>query len=150
MKTILNPLFALASAAMFLLPGALHGSETSQSLEEILKTAEADKKPVVLEFTGSDWCPPCKMMEKQVFSTKEFQDFSASDIVFVKLDFPRSKEQAAEVKARNEELVKKFNIEGFPTLVVLDSQGKELARQVGFLAGGPSAVIDWIQKSAKM
>lgn len=141
----------LTLAASVALATVVHAAEESaQPLPEILKSAQASNKPVVLEFTGSDWCPPCKMMQKQVFSTPAFEKFAASDVVFVKLDFPRSREQAADVKARNRSLAEKFNVEGFPTIVILDPSGKELAREVGFQDGGPESFIAWIKKSAKL
>ncbi len=146
----LTLLALVASLAVGSSSALLAAEENADSLPQILKTAEASKKPVVLEFTGSDWCPPCKMMQKQVFSTPDFQKFAASDIVFVKLDFPRQRDQDAAVKARNRELAEKFNVEGFPTVIVLDAAGKELSRKVGFGAGGPEAFIDWVKKSAKL
>lgn len=123
--------------------------ETAESLAEIQARATAEKKPILLEFTGSDWCPPCQMMNKQVFSTETFQKFAASDLVFVKLDFPRSKPQSDEMKERNQGLAEQFNIEGFPTVILLSPEGKELAREVGFMGGGPEKLIAWIQKAQK-
>ena len=140
---------ALSIAALAVAVVSAH-AESAESLDAILKQAQSAGKPVVLEFTGSDWCPPCKMMQKEVFSTDAFKKFADSDILFVKLDFPNSRAQADDVKTRNRALAEKFNVEGFPTLVVLSPEGEELARQVGFMGGGPDAVIDWIKKSAKM
>ena len=117
--------------------------------DQIVAQATQEKKPIVLEFTGSDWCPPCKMMNKEVFSTPEFKKFAESDLVFVKVDFPRSKELSAEETARNEALAQKFQIEGFPTLVVLDPAGEELTREVGFMQGGPQAFISWVKKATE-
>jgi thiol-disulfide isomerase/thioredoxin len=144
-----KPLFSLA-ASIFLAASVVHSAtaETSDSLESILKSAGS--KPVVLEFTGSDWCPPCMQMEKKVFSTQEFKDFAEKDIVFVKLDFPNSREQEEAVKERNAALSKQSSIEGYPTLVVLSSSGKELGRQVGFMGGGATEVISWIKSKANL
>jgi protein disulfide-isomerase len=140
---------ALSAAVLACTAFAVH-AESAESLESILQQARSANKPILLEFTGSDWCPPCKMMQKEVFSTDAFKKFADSDILFVKLDFPKSREQADEVKTRNRSLAEKYNIEGFPTLVVLSPQGEELSRQVGFMRGGPDAVIDWIKSSSKM
>ena len=141
---------AVAACAAFTLATCFAAEETDQSLDQILAAAQTENKPVVLEFTGSDWCPPCKMMKKEVFSKPAFADFAKKDIIFVTLDFPRSREQSESIKARNRELAKKFKIEGFPTLVVLDASGKELGRQVGFMGGGAEAVIGWIKNQAKL
>ncbi len=101
-------------------------------LDDALAKAKAENKPVLLEFTGSDWCPPCKALEKEVLSKNEFKDYKEKSLVFGKLDFPRRKELPDPVKMNNFELQKKFNIEGFPTLILLKHDGTELWRQVGF------------------
>jgi protein disulfide-isomerase len=120
---------------------------TDESLEQIQARAAEAKKPILLEFTGSDWCPPCKMMAKQVFGTDAFEKFAASDLIFVKLDFPQAKPQSDEIKARNEALAKKFDVEGFPTVVLLSPEGKELAREVGYMGGGAEQFISWVKKA---
>ena len=66
-------------------------------------------------------------------------------LVLVELDFPRGKAQSDELKRQNEELAEKFGVQGFPTLVLLDPQGKEAARNVGYLQGGPEAFIQWVE-----
>ncbi|MBC7979382.1 MAG: thioredoxin family protein, partial [Armatimonadetes bacterium] len=80
---------------------------------------------VMIEFTGSDWCPPCIMMTKKVFSKKEFVDGASKKFVLVHLDFP---EGDPELKKKNEPVAEKYAIEGFPTVVLLDSEGKEFDR----------------------
>lgn len=114
-----------------------------------LAQAKKDQKPLLIDFTGSDWCPPCKMMEKEVFSSSAFQTFAAKNLVLLKADFPKRTPLSAEQQKANEELASKFKIEGFPTLVVMDGNGKELAREVGYQPGGADAVIGWINKAAK-
>lgn len=111
--------------------------------------AAADKKPVLLEFTGSDWCPPCMKQNKDVFEQAAFEDFAKDKLVLVKLDFPRGKPQAPEIKQRNQELAAKYEVEGFPTVILLGADGKELARQVGYGGGGVPAFIEWVNKNLK-
>ena len=60
----------------------------STDLEKAFAQAKAEKKSVLVEFTGSDWCPPCIAMRKNVFSTKEFVDGAAKKYILVELDFP--------------------------------------------------------------
>lgn len=141
---------AAAACAALSLTTTFAAEENAQSLDQILAAAQKDKKPVVLEFTGSDWCPPCKMMKKEVFSKPAFESFAKNEIHFVTLDFPKSRPQSDAIKSRNRELAEKFNVEGFPTLVVLDPTGKELGRQVGFMGGGAEAVISWIKSKANL
>jgi thioredoxin-related protein len=109
------------------------------------KTAAAESNRfILLDFTGSDWCPWCIRMDKEVFERPAFADFAAKHLVLVKLDFPRSKAQPAAEKVQNQELAQKFAIQGYPTYVLLDSAGNEVRRQEGYLPGGPSEFIRWI------
>lgn len=136
--------------ALLLAAASLHASDVwTTDYQAALARAAAEKKPVLLEFTGSDWCPPCKMMAAQIFDTNEFTEFAKTSIVAVKLDFPRSKPQSPELKAQNQALSQQYGIEGFPTVVLLSSEGKELGRNVGLMRGGPAAMISWIQSKLK-
>jgi thioredoxin-related protein len=109
------------------------------------KAAAAESKRfILLDFTGSDWCPWCIRMDKEVLERPAFADFAAKHLVLVKLDFPRSKPQPAAEKVQNEQLAQKFVIQGYPTYVLLDSAGNEVRRQEGYLPGGPVEFIRWI------
>lgn len=98
---------------------------------------------ILLDFTGSDWCPWCIRMDKEVFERPAFADFAAKHLVLVKLDFPRGKPQPPAEKVQNEQLAQKFRIQGYPTYVLLDQAGKEVRRQEGYLPGGPVQFIRW-------
>jgi thioredoxin-related protein len=100
--------------------------------------AKAEKKLVLLDFTGSDWCPPCKALHKNVLTSKEFQDFAKDKLVLVELDFPRQKTQTPELKKANRDLQARFTVEGYPSIIVIDPEGKELSREVGY-SGAPAA-----------
>lgn len=97
----------------------------STDLDKALEKAKAEKKSVLVEFTGSDWCPPCIAMRKNVFSKKEFVTAASKKFILVELDFPKGDEKLSE---KNEPLAEKFKIEGFPTVILLDSGGKEFSR----------------------
>jgi protein disulfide-isomerase len=107
--------------------------------------AAQEHKYILLDFTGSDWCPWCIKMDKEVFNQSQFSDFALKNLVLVKLDFPRKAAQSPTEKSQNEDLAKKFGIEGFPTYVLLDPSGKEVRRQVGYLQGGATAFMDWLK-----
>jgi protein disulfide-isomerase len=107
--------------------------------------ATQQNKYILLDFTGSDWCPYCIKMDKEVFAKPAFSNFADQKLILVKLDFPRRANQSASEKSQNQELAKKYGIEGFPTYVLLDPSGKEIRRQVGYLEGGPDAFISWAQ-----
>jgi thiol-disulfide isomerase/thioredoxin len=96
-----------------------------------------ENKPVLVDFTGSDWCPPCIQLHKVVFDSAEFAAV-ASKYVLVELDFPRKTPQAPELKAKNAALSKQFGISGFPTVLLIDAKsGEVFGKTVGF--GGQTA-----------
>jgi thiol:disulfide interchange protein len=94
-------------------------------LEKAFKQAKAEKKSVLVEFTGSDWCPPCIAMRKNVFSKKEFVSEASKKYVLVELDFPNGDKA---VKEKNQPYAEKYKIEGFPTVILFNPEGKEFTR----------------------
>ena len=97
----------------------------STDLDKALADAKAGKKSVLVEFTGSDWCPPCIAMRKNVFSKKEFVQAASKNFILVELDFPKADKELAD---KNKPLAEKHKIEGFPTVILLNSEGKEFNR----------------------
>ncbi len=107
--------------------------------------ARSEKKLLLIEFTGSDWCPPCIMLGRQVFSQPEFKDYAAQHLVLLEVDFPRMKELSAEQKAANEKLAEQFGIDGFPTVIILDSNGRKIG-ELGYMPGGPKPFIAAVEE----
>ncbi len=103
--------------------------------------AKAEGKIVLMDFTGSDWCGWCIKFKKEVLDTPEFQAYAAKNVVLVEVDYPNKKEQSDDLKKANAALKDHYDVQGFPTLVVLDKNGKEIGRQVGYAEGGPKAFI---------
>jgi len=99
--------------------------------------AQAQNKPLLVDFTGSDWCPPCIMLEKQVFSQPEFAEYAVKNVVLVKIDFPRRKPLPEAQQAANDALAQRYGIRGFPTILVLDPAGT-VKGQLGYMLGGPA------------
>ena len=110
--------------------------------------AKADKKLVMLDFTGSDWCGWCIKLNKEVFSQPEFADYAKKNLVLVEVDFPRSKPQSADQKKANAALQDKYKIEGYPTIIVLNSEGHKVG-ELGYQPGGPKAFIAELDKLKK-
>jgi thiol:disulfide interchange protein len=94
-------------------------------VDAAIALAKKEGKSVMLEFTGSDWCPPCIMMSKKVFSKQEFVTAASKDFVLVHLDFPKGDKALAE---KNKPYAEKYEIEGYPTVILLDGKGKEFDR----------------------
>lgn len=97
----------------------------STDLDKALEKAKAEKKSVLVEFTGSDWCPPCIAMRKNVFSKKEFVDAASKKFILVELDFPKGD---PDLKKKNMPFAEKYKIEGYPTVILLTPEGKEFTR----------------------
>ena len=91
--------------------------------------AKAQNKMILMDFTGSDWCGWCIKFKKDVLDTPEFQEYAAKNLVLVELDYPQKKQQSDDLKKANAALQKQYNVDGFPTLVVLDKNGKEVGRR---------------------
>ncbi|HEX9048208.1 MAG TPA: thioredoxin family protein [Verrucomicrobiae bacterium] len=111
--------------------------------------AKAENKFVVMDFTGSDWCPGCIMLGKNVFDTPEFQAYAANHLVLVKVDFPHGKSQPAELKQANEALSDRFKVDALPTVIVLDKDGKQLGQQEGYRGESPKEFIAELEKIEK-
>lgn len=97
--------------------------------------ANKESKPMFLFFTGSDWCPWCMKMDQQILSTPEFQQALSQKVIFVKVDFPRQTKLDKATKEQNDKLSKTFGIQGFPTVILLDSNGQRIDK-IGFQSGG--------------
>jgi len=117
-------------------------------LKQAQEQAKNDKKLLLVDFTGSDWCGWCIKLDREVFSKPEFKEYADKNLVLLEVDFPRGREQSPTERAQNEQLLMKYEVEGFPTLIVLDSEGKPLG-MLGYMPGGPSAFIAELEKIKK-
>lgn len=107
-------------------------------MDEARVKARESHKAILLNFSGSDWCVPSIRMEKEIFHTKTFTNFSAANLVLVNANFPRLKKHALskEQTRRNEALAEQYNPEGrFPFTLLLDAGGKVLKTWDGLPSG---------------
>lgn len=126
--------------------------------------AQKEGKFVMINFTGSDWCQWCIKLKQEVLSQPEFEAFASRNLVLVEIDFPRRTPQAAAAQKANASLVTQYKVDGFPSLVFLNPQGKvvhregyqpvgakayvqELTRVLGVPAGPPPGLV--VQARAK-
>lgn len=133
---------ALLSMVVVFQVSAVEG-EWLTDFEKAKTKAKSENKMILMDFTGSDWCPPCKALHKNVLATEEFAEYAKKNLVLVEVDFPRTKSQSAELKKANKALAQKFGIEAYPTIVVLDSNGKQLSKKAGY---GGEKTKDFIAK----
>jgi thiol:disulfide interchange protein len=119
------------------------------SLPDAQAQAKKENKLVFMDVTGSDWCVNCKLLDEDVFQKPQFMDYARSNLVLLQVDFPLGVKQSPELEAANQAITNKFKVVGEPTLIVLGPDGKELWRQLGYLDGGPRAVIAQLEKAKK-
>ncbi|MEY4272023.1 MAG: hypothetical protein RL250_889 [Verrucomicrobiota bacterium] len=136
-----------ALALLATLPSLFAADTWLTDLDAAKKQAAAEKKDILVDFTGSDWCGWCIRLKKEVFDQPEFADASKK-FVLVEIDFPRAKKQSPEVKAKNEALSKQYAISGFPTILLLDAQG-EVYAQTGYQEGGAKKYLAHLGALAK-
>ena len=113
---------------------------------EAAKKAAVEKKvPILANFAGSDWCGWCIKLAREVFSKKEFGEYAKDNVVLFLADFPSKKKQPAKTKSQNKGLAEKYQIKGFPTVLLLKANGDVLAR-TGYRKGGPQKYIEHVSK----
>ncbi len=109
--------------------------------------AKENGKLVLLDFTGSDWCPPCMALHDFVLTQAEFLNYAEKNLELVELDFPKNKSIDAKLAESNARLAEKYNIDGFPTIIVLNAAGKIVHRDVGYSGKNAKAYTANLQKA---
>ncbi|NOZ77197.1 MAG: thioredoxin fold domain-containing protein [Euryarchaeota archaeon] len=89
--------------------------------EEGLEMAAAQGKPIVMDLYWSK-CPHCKRLDEETFPDPRVTELR-DEFVWVR----------EEVYENRTELGKKYGVESFPTLIILDSEGREIKRLNGFM-----------------
>jgi protein disulfide-isomerase len=111
------------------------------------QAAAAENKPMLLFFTGSDWCGWCHRLQREVFNTPAFTTWASSDVILVELDFPRNKVLPQYIMEQNQMLQQQFGVQGYPTVwfvnVTKEADKLNLAplSSSGYLQGGPEVWI---------
>ena len=156
MKSVRLPVFVTVAAlcvALALGAFARRGSAAEGLWQTDFKAAQAkakqEKKYLLVDFTGSDWCGWCIKLHNEVFDKEPFKAEAPKQFVLVELDFPHEKEQSDELKKQNKELSEKYNIEGFPTVLLLDAEGQVIAR-TGYREGGPEDYLKQLAEFPKI
>lgn len=120
----------------------------NNNLKNAIEVSKKTKKPLLLFFTGSDWCGWCIRLQKEVFKTSEFVKWANENVVLVELDFPRRTVLAPEITEQNNQLQQFFAVQGYPTVWFInatENDGKiniDKLGSTGYLAGGPKVWLD--------
>ena len=120
------------------------------NLDKAIEISNQTKKPLLLFFTGSDWCGWCHRLQYEVFKKPEFTAWAKANVVLVEVDFPRKTALAPEIQSQNNLLQQQFGVQGYPTVWFVNASkndGKityERLGQTGYLQGGPSVWIETV------
>lgn len=116
---------------------------------EIAKSqSKINNKPILLIFSGSDWCSWCVKLDSEIFSQPEFKEWADRNVITVIADFPARKELPPDLTIQNEALKNQYNITGFPTVLLLNSEGELIAR-TGYQHGGAEKYIAHLENLLK-
>lgn len=132
---------------VFLVLGSTSFAADVEWLTDFDKAKElaAEKElPILVNFSGSDWCRWCVKLSDEVLTHDEFAEYASENLVLFVADFPRFSEQDEDEAAQNQELADTYGIRGFPTVLLLDAEGNLLA-QTGYQQGGPEAYVTHLQ-----
>ena len=123
------------------------------SVEEAFELSSKSNRPILANFTGSDWCGWCKKLDAEVFSKAEFKEWASKNVILLELDYPRFIKLPEKQVAQNQELQNVFQVSGFPTIWVFDLKRPEGSQfqivaygRTGYLRGGESAFIEEVNK----
>jgi protein disulfide-isomerase len=120
----------------------------NNNLNKAMEISKKTKKPLLLFFTGSDWCGWCIRLQTEVFKKPEFAAWAKDNVVLVELDFPRRTALSPELTTQNNELQQFFAVQGYPTVWFVNAttnDGKvnfDKLGTTGYVAGGPAAWLN--------
>jgi thioredoxin-related protein len=139
MKTLVGILLVLSATSY----------EWLDDIEKAKEVARSKNQYILLNFSGSDWCAPCILMKKEIFSSNTFITYANDNLVLLQADFPRlRKNKLDETKLkRNEALADHYNPQGkFPYTVLLNFEGKVVASWEGYQSTTPEKFVDQIKQ----
>ena len=124
------------------------------NVDEAYALSKKTNKPILANFTGSDWCGWCKKLRAEVFSTPEFNEWAEENVVLLELDFPRRTQLPEVQRSQNQSLQQFFKVTGFPTIWMFDINKAEDGKgfqldpygKTGYVRGGPSKYTADLEK----
>ena len=116
-----------------------------EDYQQALELAKQSDKIILVNFTGSDWCVWCHRLTDEVFTKSEFIDYANSNFVLLKIDFPNNIEQPKEVVEANNALARKYDVRGFPTILLIDKDENVIAT-TGYQPGGAKEYVNHLKE----
>jgi len=143
MKKLLLILILLGIASF-----AIAGDDWFTDFEETKAEAVERNLPILVNFSGSDWCRWCVKLDNEVFSKYSFKKYAKKNLVLFLADFPRKESLPDDLKKQNDALLKKYGVRGYPTVLLLRADGEVIAR-TSYKAGGADLYVEHLKKLLK-
>ena len=149
MKKLILLLFTIVSFTSFSQQIESNWLNTEKpEMEKAIEISQKTNKPIMLFFTGSDWCGWCKKLVREVYKTPEFSKWAKKNVVLVDVDFPRRTKLSSDLTAQNRNLQQMFGVRGYPTIHFVKPVKAEGGKidlknlgKTGYVAGGPTKWI---------
>jgi protein disulfide-isomerase len=125
-----------------------------ESYDTAVAESRRTGKPILADFTGSDWCHWCVKLKKDVFETSIFEGWAHDHVVLLELDYPNSGTQSPEIKKQNAELAQRYGINSYPTVLFLTADGEVIGRSKymkdpsAWIADADSSLSNGVQMAA--
>ena len=153
-KIVLSCLFLISSVTLVSAQDNIevkHSVNWEKSYSKAEKVAEKENKPLLIFFTGSDWCGPCKMLVEDFFETEKFKKIADAGLILYEADNPRNTDLVSDFQREdNLKLRSKYNVNSFPTIIILNSKGKEIGRKKSYnFMRDPSYHFSFVEESLK-
>ena len=134
MKKFLVCLLTVFTVGLF-----AQGLQWQQDYDEALRLSKESGKPVFAFFTGSDWCGWCIKLDREILSKRDMVKYLNDNFILFKADFPQKNPPPENIMMKNRELMQKYGVRGFPTIVITDASGTAMGK-TGYMKGGPAAM----------
>lgn len=98
------------------------------SYETAIAQSQQTGKPILADFTGSDWCHWCVKLKQDVFVTDSFQAWANENVILLELDYPKRSPQSADLKQQNQQLASRYGVNSYPTVLLIDGNGQVIGK----------------------
>jgi thioredoxin-related protein len=143
-------LFSAAVSAFVVSAASIHAAGGwTEDFAKAKETAAKENRDLLIDFTGSDWCGWCIQLQEEVFSKDAFKQEAPKHFVLVEIDFPQEQKQSEAIREQNAKLEQEYKVEGYPTIVLADAQGRPYAT-TGYEEGGPVKYLENLDKLRKV
>ena len=139
---------AITSLVVLAVGACAASNDWEDDFEKAKKEAAETGRPILIDFSGSDWCSWCIRLDQEVFSKSAFKKYAKKELVVFLADFPHRKKLPKKTAEQNERLRKTYRVTGFPTVLLVDPDGKLIAK-TGYQEGGAKAYVKHLEELLK-